>query len=36
MANDLILIFLALEVLSIPLYIMSGLALPAPIQKNRR
>ncbi len=28
MANDLILIFLALEVLSIPLYIMSGFALP--------
>ena len=28
MANDLILIFLALEVLSIPLYIMSGLAWP--------
>lgn len=28
MSNDLILIFLALEVLSIPLYIMSGLSLP--------
>jgi NADH-quinone oxidoreductase subunit N len=28
MANDLILVFLALEVLSIPLYIMSGLAWP--------
>ncbi len=28
MANDLILIFLALEVLSIPLYILSGFALP--------
>ena len=30
MANDLILIFLGLEVLSIPLYIMSGLAWPRP------
>jgi NADH-quinone oxidoreductase subunit N len=30
MANDLILIFLALELLSIPLYIMSGLAWPRP------
>ncbi|MCA9928623.1 MAG: NADH-quinone oxidoreductase subunit N [Anaerolineales bacterium] len=30
MANDLILIFLALEVLSIPLYIMSGFAWPRP------
>lgn len=30
MANDLILIFLALEVLSIPLYIMSGFAAPRP------
>lgn len=30
MANDLILIFLALELLSIPLYIMAGLAWPRP------
>ncbi|MCB8967901.1 MAG: NADH-quinone oxidoreductase subunit N [Ardenticatenaceae bacterium] len=30
MANDLILVFLALELLSIPLYIMSGLAWPRP------
>ncbi|GAB4264598.1 MAG: NADH-quinone oxidoreductase subunit N [Candidatus Promineifilaceae bacterium] len=30
MANDLIMIFLALELLSIPLYIMSGLAWPRP------
>ncbi len=30
MANDLILIFLALEVLSIPLYIMSGFSWPRP------
>ena len=30
MANDLILIFLALEVLSIPLYILSGFAWPRP------
>jgi NADH-quinone oxidoreductase subunit N len=30
MANDLILIFLALELLSIPLYIMSAFALPRP------
>ncbi len=30
MANDLILVFLALEILSIPLYIMSGLAWPRP------
>ena len=30
MANDLILIFVALEVLSIPLYIMSGMASPRP------
>jgi NADH-quinone oxidoreductase subunit N len=30
MANDLILIFMALELLSIPLYIMSGMARPQP------
>lgn len=30
MANDLILVFLALELLSIPLYIMAGLAWPRP------
>lgn len=30
MANDLILVFLALEVLSIPLYILSGLSRPRP------
>ncbi len=30
MANDLILVFLALEVLSIPLYIMSGMSWPRP------
>ena len=30
MANDLILIFLALELLSIPLYILSGMAVPRP------
>lgn len=30
MANDLILVFLALEVLSIPLYILSGLSWPRP------